>query len=49
MLSNRKFNVVVVKNGRGVGIDLSANPDRVIEYAGQAKAVSLGISKAENR
>jgi alpha-D-xyloside xylohydrolase len=49
MLSNRKFNVVVVKNGRGVGIDLTANPDRVIEYAGQAKAVSLGNSKAENR
>jgi alpha-D-xyloside xylohydrolase len=39
MLTSRKFNVVFVKQGRGEGIELVVNPDRIVEYTGSAETV----------
>jgi alpha-D-xyloside xylohydrolase len=41
MLEHRQFNVVLVETGKGTGIEISANPDRTVEYAGRATTVRL--------
>jgi len=35
MLERRAFRVVFVGDGHGVGIDLTAQPDKVVEYSGR--------------
>jgi alpha-D-xyloside xylohydrolase len=42
MLEHRQFKVVLVESGKGHGIEISANPDRIVEYAGRATTVRLG-------
>ncbi|MBN1605705.1 MAG: DUF5110 domain-containing protein [Polyangiaceae bacterium] len=39
MLAQRTFHVVLVRKGRGVGMDLTETPDQVIPYDGSAKVV----------
>ena len=41
MLKDRSIRVVVVKEGRGVGIDSSKEFDVEIKYDGKAQVVSL--------
>jgi alpha-D-xyloside xylohydrolase len=41
MLKRRSFRVVVVKEGRGVGMDLTRRPDQVIRYDGSEQVVKL--------
>ncbi len=36
MLRNRRFHVVFVGSGHGVGEDVTATADRVLEYAGKS-------------
>jgi len=41
MPERRRFNVVLVETGKGTGIEISANPDRTVEYSGRATTVRL--------
>jgi alpha-D-xyloside xylohydrolase len=41
MLEKRKFNVVIVKNGKGVGANSSPSPDAVVNYEGKEMKVKL--------
>lgn len=41
MLERRKFNVVIVRDGKGVGGDLTASPDKIIEYSGASTRVTV--------
>jgi alpha-D-xyloside xylohydrolase len=40
MLAHRTFQVVVVKQGHGVGIDATSLPDQVVQYDGSHKEIS---------
>jgi hypothetical protein len=42
MLAHRTFNVVIVKDAHGIGGELTAKPDRIIEYSGQSTSVTIG-------
>jgi len=41
MLKQRNFHIVVVGEGRGVGMDLTPKPDQVVPYDGSEKVVKL--------
>jgi alpha-D-xyloside xylohydrolase len=41
MLEKRKFNVVMVKSGKGIGENISASPDAVVDYTGKEVKVKL--------
>jgi alpha-D-xyloside xylohydrolase len=41
MLSNRKFNIVIVSNGKGEGDSLVNQPDRAITYEGKKLAIKF--------
>ena len=41
MLKSRKFHIVIVSKGKGVGVDLVQNPDEIIQYDGKKKIVML--------
>jgi hypothetical protein len=41
MLKQRNFHIVVVGEGRGVGMDLTQKSDQVISYDGSQKVVRL--------
>ena len=40
MLESRAFRVVFVGEGHGVGIDISAQPDKIVQYSGQAVTIT---------
>jgi alpha-D-xyloside xylohydrolase len=40
MIAQRTFRIVVVKQGHGVGIDVTSLPDQVVQYYGSNKEVS---------
>ena len=42
MLQQRTFNVVLVTANRGIGVDVTASPDRTITYAGRPLAINFG-------
>jgi alpha-D-xyloside xylohydrolase len=41
MLKARTFRVVVVGKGRGAGVEVTANPDKVVSYRGEQQEVQL--------
>lgn len=41
MVATRTFNVVVVGNGHGTGIDVTTQPDKTVTYSGQSLDVSI--------
>jgi alpha-D-xyloside xylohydrolase len=41
MLKTRTFNIVVVGKGHGTGVEVTANPDKAVSYAGKALTVQL--------
>jgi alpha-D-xyloside xylohydrolase len=41
MLSERKFNIVIVTPGKGIGMDAVKNFDKVINYKGKKVVVNL--------
>jgi alpha-D-xyloside xylohydrolase len=41
MLKQRSFRIVMVKEGKGVGMDLTRKPDQVIRYDGSEKVVKF--------
>jgi alpha-D-xyloside xylohydrolase len=41
MLKERVFNIILVNENNGTGVDISEAPDKVIEYNGKETAVSL--------
>jgi alpha-D-xyloside xylohydrolase len=41
MLEHRTFRVVIVKDGRGTGIESSSDPDRTIAYEGKTVSMRL--------
>jgi alpha-D-xyloside xylohydrolase len=40
MLESRTFRVIFVGEGHGVGIDISAQPDKIVQYSGQAVTIT---------
>ncbi len=41
MLTERKFNIVLVTKDKGTGMEITENPDKVITYTGKKVAVKL--------
>jgi alpha-D-xyloside xylohydrolase len=41
MLKSRKFHIVLVTEGKGIGVNLVHNPDKVIQYDGKKKIIVL--------
>jgi alpha-D-xyloside xylohydrolase len=41
MLRTRTFRIVLVGEGRGTGVEVTANPDKVVAYKGQKLIVRL--------
>jgi hypothetical protein len=41
MLKARTFQVVVVRKGHGVGLDVTQTPDKVIAYQGEGEVISF--------
>jgi alpha-D-xyloside xylohydrolase len=43
MLKTRTFQLVIVGKSHGVGVDVTANPDKVISYTGEAQTIQLPL------
>jgi alpha-D-xyloside xylohydrolase len=41
MLKTRSFHVVIVRAGHGTGVEVTANPEKVVMYSGRRQAVVL--------
>ena len=41
MLNTRSFEIVVVSKSHGTGVDVTANPDKVVSYDGRRLTVQL--------
>jgi alpha-D-xyloside xylohydrolase len=41
MLEKRTFNIIIVNEKNGIGVDISNTPDKVVEYNGSEIAVTL--------
>jgi alpha-D-xyloside xylohydrolase len=41
MLENRTFNVIVVGQDHGAGVDVVSSPDKVVQYSGKEESISV--------